>query len=54
MSPMDYYSDLKINHAKKLMRENNHSISEIADMLGYSTIHTFSRALKKSPFHSGY
>lgn len=48
MSPMDYYSDLKINHAKKLIREKNHSVSEIADMLGYSTIHTFSRAFKKS------
>lgn len=46
-SPMEYYMDLKIKEAKKLIRENNYSISQISDMLGYSTIHNFSRAFKK-------
>lgn len=47
-SPMDYYTELKMNYAKKLIREQNHSISQISDMLGYSSVHTFSRAFKKS------
>ena len=40
--------DLKIKEAKKLIRENNYSISQISDMLGYSSIHIFSRAFKKA------
>ncbi len=46
-SPMEYYSELRISEAKKLIRENNLSVSQISDMLGYSSIHTFSRAFKK-------
>ena len=47
-SPMEYYTRLKIKEAKKLIREKNYSISQIADMLGYSSIHNFSRAFKTS------
>ena len=47
-SPMEYYMDLKMKEAKKLIREKNCSITEISDMLGYSSIHIFSRAFKKS------
>jgi len=47
-SPIEYYIDLKIKEAKKLIRENNYSISQISDMLRYSSIHIFSRAFKKS------
>ncbi len=47
-SPMEYYMDLKIKEAKKLIREKNHSVSQISDMLGYSSIHIFSRAFKKA------
>lgn len=46
-SPMQYYSDLKTKEAKKLIREKNHSLTEISKMLGYSSIHNFSRAFKK-------
>ncbi len=46
MSPMHYYTKLKIVEAKKLLREKKYSISQISDMLGYSSIHTFSRAFK--------
>lgn len=46
-SPMEYYHNLKISEAKKLIREERYSISEISDMLGYSSIHIFSRAFKK-------
>jgi len=48
LSPMEYYMNLKIKEAKKLIREANYSYSEISDMLGYSSIHIFSRAFKKA------
>jgi AraC-like DNA-binding protein/quercetin dioxygenase-like cupin family protein len=51
-SPMDYYMDIKIHEAKKLLREKNYSVSEISDMLGYSTIHNFTRAFKNKTGHS--
>ncbi len=47
-SPMEYYMDLKTKEAKRLIREKTYSISQIADMLGYSSIHNFSRAFKKT------
>ncbi len=47
-SVMEYYSKLKISEAKKLLRDNEHSISEISDILGFSCIHSFSRAFKNS------
>lgn len=47
-SIMQYYSDLKIEEAKKLLRDNNLSVSQITDALSYSGIHSFSRAFKKA------
>lgn len=47
-SIMDYYSTLKIAEAKKLIRCDDYSISQISDMLGFSCIHTFSRAFKNA------
>ena len=47
-SPMEYYTHLKISEAKKLLREKRYSVSQISDMMGYSSIHTFSRAFKTS------
>ena len=47
-SVMDYYNELKISEAKKLLRTENYSVSQISDMLGYSCIHSFSRSFKKS------
>jgi len=45
-SIMDYYTHLKLERAKILIDEGNMSISDIADMLGYSSIHYFSRVFK--------
>lgn len=45
-SVMQYFTDLKIEEAKKLLRETNLSISEIAERLSYTSIHSFSRAFK--------
>lgn len=47
-SPMEYFMELKIKESKKLLREENYSVSQISDMLGYSSIHNFSRAFKKT------
>lgn len=45
-SPMQYYEELKIKEAKKLLRDGELSVSEIAEKLCYSGIHSFSRAFK--------
>ncbi len=47
-SPMQYYRSLKIAEAKRLLREQNKTVSEISDMLGYSCIHSFSRSFKEA------
>ncbi len=44
--PIEYYLNLKIAEAKKLL-STDVSVNRIADMLGYSSIHNFSRAFKK-------
>jgi AraC-like DNA-binding protein/quercetin dioxygenase-like cupin family protein len=46
--PIEYYLGLKIAEAKRLLREDGLSVSKISDMLGYSSIHNFSRAFKKA------
>ncbi len=47
MSPIEYFNSLKIAEAKKLLRREELSVSRVADMLGYLSIHTFSRAFKR-------
>lgn len=47
MSVMEYFINLKIDLAKKYLREDNYNISQISDILGYSGIHYFSRQFKK-------
>ena len=46
-SPIEYYSRLKMAEAKKLLRDEKLSVSRVSDMLGYSSIHNFSRAFKR-------
>lgn len=46
-SPKNYLLNIKLQKSKELIRENQHTISEIADMLGFSSIHYFSRLFKK-------
>lgn len=46
-SPMECYTRLKMTEAKRQLREEKISISKLSDMLGYSSIHNFSRAFKK-------
>ncbi|MBQ4145056.1 MAG: AraC family transcriptional regulator, partial [Clostridia bacterium] len=47
-SVMEYYNNLKIQEAKRLLRYGSKSISQISDMLKFSCIHSFSRAFKKA------
>ncbi len=47
-SLMSYYATLKLQEAKKLLREEHMSVGEIAEALGFSSIHIFSRAFKKA------
>lgn len=47
-SPMAYYTDLKMNEAKRLLREDALTVSEISRELGFPSIHGFSRSFKKN------
>ena len=55
-SVMTYYLDLKIAEAKRLLRKDELNCSQIAEKLGYATVHNFSRTFKmKTGFSpSGY
>ena len=44
---VEYFLILKIELAKKYLREDNSNITQISEILGYSSIHYFSRQFKK-------
>lgn len=44
---IDFFSRMKIDFAKQLIRENQMNFTQISDFLGYSSIHYFSRQFKK-------
>lgn len=48
MSVMEYFKQLKIEEAKVLIREGNHNFTGIATILGYNSIHYFSRTFKNT------
>ncbi len=48
VSTIQYFIYLKIEIAKKYIREDNYNISQIAELLGYSSIHYFSLQFKKT------
>ncbi len=45
-SVMDYFKAMKMDEIKRLIREENHNFTEIAELLGYSSIHYLSRIFK--------
>jgi AraC-like DNA-binding protein len=47
MPPLQYLTWLRINKAKELAIQSNLSISEIAESVGYSDVHTFGKMFKK-------
>jgi AraC-like DNA-binding protein len=46
-SPIQYLAWIRINKAKELAIHSNLSISQIAETVGYSDVHTFGRMFKK-------
>lgn len=44
---IEYFSRMKIDFAKQMIRENHYNFTQIADSLGFSSIHYFSRQFKK-------
>lgn len=44
---IDYFSTMKINAAKQMIRNQQMNFTQIADNLGYNSIHYFSRQFKK-------
>ena len=47
ITPKQYITDLKFFKAKQMIKESSYSISEIARICGFSSIHYFSRDFKK-------
>ena len=45
---MEYYRMLKIETAKTMLREGDGNITQIADRLGYASVHYFSRYFKQA------
>ncbi|WP_367569078.1 helix-turn-helix domain-containing protein [Lacrimispora sp.] len=44
---IDFFTRMKIDAAKQLIRNNQLNFTEIADRLGYNSVHYFSRQFKK-------
>ena len=47
MTPYDYLKDLKMKYAVTLLSHTDHSISEIAKMVGYSNLNQFNKNFKE-------
>ena len=45
---IEYITGLKMKEARRLMREGNKNMTEIAMELGFSSVHYFSRMFKKA------
>jgi AraC-like DNA-binding protein len=46
-SLFQYLTDIRMNEAKKLLRENRHIINDIASMVGFESLSYFSKVFKK-------
>lgn len=46
IAPKQYISTLKLKKAKELIKEDKYTISEVSNILGYASIHYFSRIFK--------
>ena len=45
---LEYWNRLKIDKAKQYIRQNKYNLTEIADLLGYNSLHYFSRQFKRT------
>ena len=48
VTPMEYRGRIRIDHAKELLQNSYYSVSEIGEILGYSSLSYFSAAFKKA------
>ncbi len=46
--PIEYLNFIKISHAKNLLKSQNYTVSEIAEMTGFNSLYYFCRAFKKT------
>ena len=46
--PIDYLICLRVEKAKLLIRKGELNISQVAEMLGFSSLHYFSRVFKRA------
>ncbi len=44
---LEYINHLKIKEAKRLLREGNYNLTQISSMVGFSSLHYFSRIFKQ-------
>ena len=44
---IQFFSRMKIDTAKQMIRDNQMNLTQISDRLGYTSIHYFSRQFKK-------
>lgn len=47
VAPKQYINECKLSKSKLLIKENKYTLSEVSDMLSYTSIHYFSRSFKK-------
>ena len=47
ISVMNYYNNLKIREAAKLLKDKEHNVSYVAEILGFTSRYYFSKAFKK-------
>lgn len=52
LPPGQYQIQIRLNKARRLLRNSNRSIHEIAEQLGFESIYYFSRLFKKKTGHS--
>jgi AraC-like DNA-binding protein len=50
MTVLEYINALRIREAKTCLRQGGHSVTELSDMLGFSSVHYFCRLFKQ---HTG-
>jgi AraC-like DNA-binding protein len=46
LSPMQYHNQLRIDKARQLLRHSDMNVTQIAEYLGFSSVHYFSRFFK--------
>jgi AraC-like DNA-binding protein len=45
---LEYWNRLKVDKAKEHIRQNSYNLTEISELLGYNSLHYFSRQFKKT------